>query len=211
MTRFSRNTLDFSVMRSVLLRLGISIRSVTEPLGDDPIGKARNRKYAYYHCPRCRRVKSRRQDLERLFVDLLSELAPEPTDMNLFKAIVLDVWRDRQADAERARDGLAKVVADRRARLDRVDEAFLHERSIDGATYERQRDQLREQVALAEIELSDAVQEQYDVTGLLEFAEHLLVNAARLWTELGPDKSSSFKRRCFPRGSASTASDLEPR
>jgi hypothetical protein len=48
---------------------------------------------------------------------------------------------------------LEAVVRQKRERLDRIDEAFLHERSIDRQTYERQRDQVREQLALAEIEL----------------------------------------------------------
>jgi hypothetical protein len=62
---------------------------------------------------------------------------------------------------------------------------FWHEQSIDRQTYERQRDLLREQLALAEIELSAATENQLDVEGLLVFAEHLLMSAARLWIELG--------------------------
>jgi hypothetical protein len=59
--------------------------------------------------------------------------------------------------------GKGRRSNDAHERLDRIDEAFLHERSIDRQTYERQRDQLREQLALAEIELADAVLDQFDV------------------------------------------------
>jgi site-specific DNA recombinase len=38
-TRLSRNTFDFATIRVLLQRLGISIRSVSEPLNDDPAGK----------------------------------------------------------------------------------------------------------------------------------------------------------------------------
>ena len=71
-------------------------------------------------------------------------------------------------------------------RLDRIEDAFLHERSIDRQTYERQRDKLREQLSLAEMELSDAVLDDLDVEGVLGFAEHVLT-AAQLWAELGID------------------------
>jgi hypothetical protein len=37
-----------------------------------------------------------------------------------------------------------------------LDEAFLYTRSVDSTTYERQRDKLREEIALARIELDDA-------------------------------------------------------
>lgn len=162
--------------------------------------KGRAKKYAYYHCRKCRRVKATKQELEVLFTDLLSNLQPEPGCMRLFNTIVLDVWKARQAEAERLRAGLERVVGERRQRLDRVDEAFLHERSIDRQTYERQRDRLREQLALAEIELSDAVLDQFDVEGVLAFAEHLLTNAARLWMELGLNKKQQLQQVLFPEG-----------
>ena len=37
-SRFSRNTYDFAVVRAILLGLGISVRSVNEGIGDDPNG-----------------------------------------------------------------------------------------------------------------------------------------------------------------------------
>ena len=110
----------------------------------------------------------------------------------------------RLGTSDEARQHLRKTLESRvrqvRERLDRTDEAFLHERSIDRQTYERQRDQLRERLALAEFELGDAVLDQLDVEGLLGFAEHLLTNAARLWAELEPDQKQQLQRVLFPEG-----------
>ena len=138
--------------------------------------------------------------MESAFVGLLASLAPAPGYMRLFNAIVLDVWKDHQRDAERLRTSLGRLVAEKRARLDRVDDAFLHERSIDRANYERQRDQLREQVALAEIELSDAVAGHLDVEGILGFAEHLLTDVSRLWVEAPLDQKQRLQQVLFPEG-----------
>jgi hypothetical protein len=91
-------------------------------------------------------------------------------------------------------------VSQKRERLDRIDEAFLHERSIDRQTYERQRGQLREQLALAEMELSATTENQIDVEGLLAFADHLLTNAARLWMELDLDQKQQLQQALFPEG-----------
>jgi hypothetical protein len=38
-TRFSRNAYDHAVIRTLLLRLGVTLRSVNEPISDDPVGK----------------------------------------------------------------------------------------------------------------------------------------------------------------------------
>ena len=103
----------------------------------------------------------------------------------------MDVWKTRQSESERLRAKLEKAVRGKRERLDRIEEAFLYERSIDRQTYERQRNQLREQLALAEMELSDAELSQLDIEGVLAFAEHVLTNAARLWMELGHDQEAA--------------------
>jgi DNA invertase Pin-like site-specific DNA recombinase len=160
----------------------------------------RSQKYAYYHCPKCRRVKAPKGQLESAFTDLVSRLVPKPEYIALFNAIVLDVWRDRQDEAIRVRTRLERVIEDKRSRLDRIDEAFLFERSIDRQAYERQRDLLREALTLTEMELNDAVLDQLDVEGLLAFAEHLLGNAASIWLELGIDQRQQFQRVLFPEG-----------
>jgi DNA invertase Pin-like site-specific DNA recombinase len=160
----------------------------------------RAKKYAYYHCRKCRRVKTAKGVLEAQFVELLSALRPEAGHMRLFNAIIMDVWKSRQSDVEQQRRRLEGVVRQKRERLDRVDEAFLHERSIDKQTYERQRDQLRQQVMLAEIELNDAVLDQLDIDAVLAFAEHVVTNSARLWTELDLVQKQRLQQVLFPEG-----------
>ncbi len=162
--------------------------------------KGRTKKYAYYHCRKCGCVSTTKGALEGRFVELLSELQPEPGYMRLVSEIVLDVWKDRQSGAERVRHDREKAVRKKRERLDRVDEAFLHERSIDRQTYERQRDRLREQITLAEIELNDAVLSHLDIDGVLAFAEHVMTNAARLWMELDLDQKQQLQQVLFPEG-----------
>lgn len=47
--------------------------------------------------------------------------------------------------------------------------------------YERQRDRLQEELAIAELELQEARVERIDVEGILGFAEFLLTNLSRVW------------------------------
>jgi hypothetical protein len=55
-------------------------------------------------------------------------------------------------------------------------------------------------VALAEIELNDAVLSQLDIDGVLAFAEHVMTNAARLWMELGLGQRQQLQKALFPNG-----------
>jgi len=98
---------------------------------------------------------------------------PNPVYMRLFREIVLDVWRTEQTRAREVDTMRAERVADLNARLEKLEDAFIYQHSIDRATYDRQHDRVEEELALAEVELQEARIERIDVDGVLAFAEHL--------------------------------------
>jgi hypothetical protein len=71
------------------------------------------------------------------------------------------------AIAERA----AKAIQDK---LDRLDEAFFFERSIDIDTYDRHSEKVREELTLARIDRHAGQLEELDVEGILAFAARVL-------------------------------------
>jgi DNA invertase Pin-like site-specific DNA recombinase len=162
--------------------------------------KGRSRHYSYYHCRRCKGVSIRTDALEARFVELLESLRPRPEFFALFRAIVLDVWKQRRASASELQNRLTARLADLKRREAILEDAFLYDRRIDDDTYQQQRDKLREDIAIVRIELEDARLEELDVEGLLGFAEHLLHNAARLWMEAELDQKQRLQRVLFPLG-----------
>jgi recombinase-like zinc beta ribbon protein len=115
--------------------------------------KGRNGHYAYYHCQRqWRAVIVSKAVLEGAFVDELALLQPTPGYIRLMKDRILHVWEQRRAEAnERTMEQERRVKAIRQ-KLDRLDEAFLYSQSIDLTSYSRQRDKLREELTLAQID-----------------------------------------------------------
>ena len=92
--------------------------------------------------------------LEGLFTDELERLQPTPGYMRLVKDLVLRAWHERKAvvgrdaaDAERN----GKMI---QQKLDRLDEAFIFAKAIDLDTYERQRDRLRQEFTLTQIDVT---------------------------------------------------------
>ncbi len=162
----------------------------------------RSSRYGYYSCRTrgCRQVNIRKERLEADFVTLLECLQPNAAYMRLFREIVLDVWKQHEADAIQHRKTVARHGTELQRRLDRLEETFIFQSTIDQATYDRQRDKLREQMALAEIELQEAKLDALDVEGILGFAEHLLTNAARVWVEASLDQRQRLQRVFFPEG-----------
>ena len=162
--------------------------------------RGRNSRYGYYHCPKCSGIRGRREDVESRFLSHLEGMQLAAGYMRLFKAIVLDVWRAEQTrthDLERLR---TKRVEELQARLGKLEEAFIYERSIDVTVYERQRDKLQEDLALAELELHEARIDHTDVEGVLGFAEHLLTNLGRMWLEASMRQRQQIQNAVFPEG-----------
>ena len=89
----------------------------------------------------------------------------------------------RLAIAERA----AKAIQEK---LDRLDEAFLFERSIDIETYDRHAEKLREELTLARIDRHSGQLDELDVEGILAFAERVLPRAADLWVQASLERTA---------------------
>jgi hypothetical protein len=62
---------------------------------------------------------------------LIEKLQPKAEYLALFREIVLDVWKQRQADALKLVVTLQSRVDSLKAKRQKVIDAFLHERSID--------------------------------------------------------------------------------
>ena len=162
--------------------------------------RGRSARYGYYHCTSCGRVRVPKAELEVAFEGLLERLRPAPGFLKLFHAIVLDAWKGRQGEARALRAKLERRVAGLRERLDKLDDAFLFRHQIDQASYERQRDRMRQQLALGEFELTEATVEQLDLEGLLGFAEHVLGNARALWVQATAEQRVRLQAVLFPEG-----------
>ncbi|MBA2353456.1 MAG: recombinase zinc beta ribbon domain-containing protein [Acidobacteria bacterium] len=165
--------------------------------------KGRSSYYAYYHCrPGCRGVNVTKAKLETLFEEELARLQPSAGYMRLLKESVLQVWKARKesaradlADAERRAQAIQK-------KLDRLDEAFLFERSIDIDVYDRHAEKLREELTLLRMDRHATELDELDVEGILAFAERVLPRAADLWVQASLEQRQRFQQLFFPEGMA---------
>src|SRR5215475_10131845 len=82
----------------------------------------------------------------------------------------------------------------------RIIDAFVYERVIDKSTYEEQLAQVREEIALAELDIHDAKLDKLDIEAALNFATNALSNAAQFWLQCSLDQKQRFRRVLFPKG-----------
>jgi site-specific DNA recombinase len=159
----------------------------------------RSKTYAYYHCANssCKSPNIPKHLLESEFLKLIEQLQPKPEYLALFREIVLDVWKQRQAQATEIAATLQSRLDTLKARRQRVIDAFLHERSIDKSTYQEQVNLVDEEITLAELEIYDTKIEELDLEAALNFAVRALGNAAAFWNQCLLNKNRDFSEYCF--------------
>ncbi len=122
--------------------------------------------------------------------------------MRLVKDRILYVWEQRRAGAKDRTAEQERRVKAIQQKLDRLDDAFLFAQSIDAKTYERQRDRLREELTLAQIDHHTEAVDELDVEGILAFAERILARASDLWVQASLDYKQRLQQLFSPEGIA---------
>jgi site-specific DNA recombinase len=164
--------------------------------------KGRARRYAYYRCrsARCLSVKVSKNQFEREFAEFLNALRPRAEYVRLFREIVLDVWRCKQGDANAVSNAIERRIKEIEGKRQSLLEAHVYHKSLDAELYRREDDRLSQEIALARMELHDKQIEEIDIEGVLGFAENIILDARRLWTEGTLDQRQRLQKVLFPSG-----------
>ena len=190
-----RNHPDFPLRRSVRCEI------CNTPLTGS-WSKGRSKNYPYYCCPsrHCRGVKVRKEHLEKLFVEFLERLNPRPEYLHLFGAIVLDVWKEKQADNALQIASLKEDLNKLEWQKQQLIDAFLYKKDIDKSIFDSQMSKLKEEITLTEMNLHQLRLEELDVEAVLSYSKYVLLNAARLWVEASLDQKQKLQKVLFPEG-----------
>jgi hypothetical protein len=79
----------------------------------------------------CRDVNIAKAKLEGLFVDELARLQPSAGYMGLVKERVVQAWDKAKSDVKEKAEAVERRIKAIRQRIDRLDNAFLYEQSIE--------------------------------------------------------------------------------
>lgn len=186
-----RNRDDFPLRNFV--RCGACQRPLT--------GSIVKEKYAYYYCPNsgCRAAKARREVFETAFIRFLEEQQPQPAYLKLFAAVVRDVWRRKNREAEEALTACRQQIRSLKDRREKLIDAMLDGRLTEFEARERL-DRLNDDIVAAEAVEKEKHIDQLDVEAVLAYAERLLLNTARLWLDANLDQKQRLQRVIFPKG-----------
>jgi site-specific DNA recombinase len=163
--------------------------------------KGRTQKYAYYRCAnsKCKGVNEPKEKLESLFLKHLDKLKPSPESIRLFKAVMLDSWKEKHADSQRTFQKLKKDLESLKERKNQLVDLLLV-KTLDPKTYQEQTDRLQVEIGLKELEVSQIHEEDLDLEGILDFAEFVISNPEKLWKDSALNQKQRFQKVLFPQG-----------
>jgi site-specific DNA recombinase len=190
-----RNHPDFPLR--VFVRCGRCERPLT---GSWSTGRAK-KKYGYYHCrnSKCLAVNEPKPEFEARFTEFLASLAPDPRFLRLFKEIVLDVWRTKQAQAVKTNRTLERKVETLRVERAKALEFFLRGR-IDDEDYDATRNRIDQQIGGLKSEIARGMMSEFDAEAVLQFAEYVMLHPAEFWMKAKLDQRQCLQKVLFPEG-----------
>ena len=163
--------------------------------------KGRTKKYPNYRCQNrnCKAVSVRKEKLEGSFLEYLNNLKPSPESIRLFKAVMLDSWKDKQKESQRTAQRIQKDLETLKERKNKLVDALL-EKTLDSKTYQEQNDRLQVEIGLKELEVTKSHQEDLDPEEILDFASFVISNPEKLWQDSPLDQKQRLQKVLFPQG-----------
>jgi len=128
--------------------------------------------------------------------------------MNLFKAIVLDVWKDRQSEKKALIAELERNIDKIEAKRSIFTDALVDELIIK-AVHDKKIGKLTDESESAKSELELLRDDSFDPTGVLDFAECFMVQPHETWAGLAIRKKKVFQNAVFPQGITFDGEKLE--
>ena len=138
--------------------------------------------------------------LEAAYLEKLSELAPSPDSCGSSARSCSTPTRLARPTRSTRRSNSIAVSCSSTSERRGFEEAYLYEQAIDRDTYAGRSDRLSEERALLQLGRHGAEIEGLDVETLLNYAEYLALNSARLWQEAGPEQKARLQVFLVPSG-----------
>ena len=158
----------------------------------------RNKRYAYYHCI-CGATRVRKESLEELFFTFLKRIQPNEDFINLFRGVLLEVWKAKQRSILVEMQKLDKQTA-----LLKQMKVALIEKNLQGIIgdedFKEQIELLSSKIAIKEVERSEIKETDSNIDYLVSMSEELFRKVSTVWLDAKFEDKLKFQQLLFPKG-----------
>jgi site-specific DNA recombinase len=191
-----KNNPDFPLTRDIKCAVcGVGL-SGSHPRGNGGI-------YSYYHChnKKCLAFGKNipQKELHEDFIALLGKITPKQDFLDLFKEIVLDVWRTNGAmleDAVKRQD--LDIQQLKQKKIDYVE--MIRKGTVDEKFGKELIDSTDNEIASKQITMRENNIDKLDIESAVIYASNFISDLPRIWTDLDVDTKKRFQKLIFPEG-----------
>lgn len=160
------------------------------------------KKYGHYRCENkaCRTVKISKQKLDSLFECELCALSVRPQTLDLLEAVAEDMWSERTAEEAKARKELQRRIEVLVEKKDRLVDAYVQERMIDGETYERLKQSYDREIDEARLLIPRESISRDQLTQTIVRSKAFLTDLRQTWNRLEVQQKVAFQQLIYPDG-----------
>jgi len=152
------------------------------------------RRYPYYHCSKhCAGMGILAESLEQKYLAILDKMRMNPALVSNFVEIILDVWREKHADALQRVEAAKQQQKKSEERRQRLVDAMV-DGLLDKETFQKQSKRLEVEIAAARCEVEDARLKDLNVEEALEFAKQVVSDPAKIWQEASLDQRQRLQK-----------------
>ena len=158
--------------------------------------------YAYYRCRTkgCSGFNVRGEVFENEFASFLGSQSLSSEVLNLFDAVMKDVWKKRTASNRTARNSLEGKRAELDAKILKVTEAMIMDSAMERDTCAALIDRYKAERDLVEGQLANADLDVPNIDECVAFAGRMLTKLPQVWNHVEPQKRAAFVRALYPSG-----------
>ena len=181
-----------------LRRLLICSECETPLTGSECRGRG-GKKYPYYHhhrqgCEKARFIS--KEEVETLFAEYMRQVAPERGLMDLFSAIVTDVWKEKTKETSRSNEDIKRAVE--RLKLDRQRIFDLHRKGVySDEIFVDQKCVNDERIAHEEGKTMQEMHAGVDLPVALEHCQKVVGNISKTWKSAKYEVRQRIQRTVF--------------
>ncbi len=168
--------------------------------GSNSTGR-KGKKYAYYHHHKQNCEKSLilpKDTFEQMFVEYLDSITPDEKFEKLFKAIVVDIWKNNYQIIDQANATIRKEITI--LENERQEVFDLHRKKIyDDQEFDEQRNRINERIKQKNLLLQEKVSEGFDMEEVLDHCFKFVRYTSNSWVKLSGvfTERLQFQKRVF--------------
>ena len=183
------------------LRKLVVCRSCSRPITGSTSTGHKGVKYPYYHhhkqtCSCAKFIP--KEYFEQLFVEYLESITPSEKFEKIFKAVVIDIWKNNYKKFDEENEQIRKEISNFEIQRQRVFE--LHQSGIyDDEDFLSQKNLINKKITQKKLLLHETDAHEFNMEEALEYCFSFVRNTARTWRELEktPEKRLEFQKLIF--------------